>query len=196
MATLQYKSSLSRYRRYLQTMQNQPLLRASLYLILSLVLMIILIAAALKPTLVTIAGLIGQIKEKQALEQKLDAKINTLKEAQQQLALASSRLIYLDEAIPQSAAISTWSDSMQRMASESGVAITNITLVNIPVAHVAQATPLGFQLTATGGYDQLYHLMQSLQNLRRLIKITKLNLANSTTEGLLLNVTGELTASP
>lgn len=196
MATLQYKSSLSRYRRYLQTMQHQPLLRASLYLILSLILMIVLITAALKPTLTTIASLTGQIKEKRALEKKLDAKINTLKEAQQQLAAASDRLIYLDQAIPQSAALSVWNDSLQRVASESGVAITSISFTNVPVAHVGTVTPLVFQFTATGDYTQVYHFLESLQNLRRLIKIDNAGLTNSATGSLQLNINGEITASP
>jgi tetratricopeptide (TPR) repeat protein len=88
MATLQYKNSLSRYRKYLQTVQNQPLLKASLFLILSLVLVIILIATALQPTLTTIADLIGQISKQKTLEQKMDAKISALQEAQKQFVAA------------------------------------------------------------------------------------------------------------
>ena len=58
MATLDYRSSLLHYRRYLSVVQKRPILRASLFLILSLILLIILVATALRPTLVTIAGLL------------------------------------------------------------------------------------------------------------------------------------------
>lgn len=196
MATLQYKSSLSRYRRYLLTLQNQPLLKASLYLILSLILVIILIVSALRPTLITIADLVGQTNQDRALEQKLDAKINTLKEAQKQLEDASSRLVYLDEAIPPTAALSVWSNSMQALASESGVVVTGISLNKIPVANVGQASSLPFQLTAGGSYDSLFHFLQSLQNLRRLIKLDKIGIAHSVNQDLQLSITGALTASP
>lgn len=198
MATVQYKSSLGRYRRYLQSMQNQPLLKASLFLTLSLVLIIVLVLSALRPTLTTIATLTGQIQQQRKLEQQLDAKINTLKEAQQQLSRISIQIAYLNDAIPTSAQISVWSNSLSRVASESGATVTDITIDNIPVAQVSQAKPLAFKVTASGQYGQIYQFLQSLQSLRRLIKLDKLDVSrqNPSDNNISLTINGNLTVSP
>ncbi len=198
MATLQYKSSLGRYRRYLQSIQNQPLLKASLFLILSLSLVIGLIAMALRPTLSTIAGLIGQIQQERQLEKQLDAKINTLKDAQIQLTLASARLTYLNDAIPTSAHAAVWADSLSRVASESGVQVDSVVVTGLPVARVSESMQIPFKIAATGGYPQLYQFLQVLQNLRRLIKIDTVDIARPNTEvsTVLLNISGSLTVSP
>ena len=55
---LQYKNSLARYRKYLQVVQSQPLFVASLWVILSLLLVILLVVMAIRPTLVTSGGLV------------------------------------------------------------------------------------------------------------------------------------------
>jgi Tfp pilus assembly protein PilO len=198
MATLQYKNSLSRYRKYLQTVQNQPLLKASLFLILSIVLVIILIATALQPTLTTIADLIGQISKQKTLEQKMDAKISALQEAQKQLAAISSKIVYLDEAIPTSSTLSVWSQSLSRVASESGVTITNINLANVPTAKAESSISLPFQITGNGQYGQLYRFLQSLQSLRRLIKLDKVDILRSGTDSNVINIiiVGSISESP
>lgn len=198
MATLQYKSSLGRYRRYLQTVQNQPLLKASLFLVLSLIFIIGLVLLALKPTLSTIAGLVGQIKQQRALEKQMDVKINTLQEAQSQLALASAKLTYLNDAIPTSANASVWVNSLTRVASESGVVVTAVSVTGLPVARVSESMKLPFKLTAAGSYAGLYQFLQVLQNLRRLIKIDTVEVSRQATveNAILLNISGSLMVSP
>jgi len=198
MATLQYKSSLGRYRRYLQTVQAQPLLKASLFLILSLLLIIILVLAALRPTLITIASLLGQINSQQQLAAQLDHKIATIREAQQQLAAVSSRLVYLDAAIPTQADISLWTNSVQKVASESGVAANNISLSDLPVGRVSQPNLLAFKLNVVGPYDRVYQFLQFLESLRRLVKLDKIAVTRDSKDGtqMTFDISGALEAAP
>ncbi len=180
MATLDYKSSLVRYRRYLQSVQEQPLFKASLFLVLSLLLIIVLVVAALKPTLVTIASLGGEIKQQREVEEKLDKKISALIAGQRLLSENAQRLVLLDAALPVEAQYGEWGKRMESLASQSGVKVT-----------VILEDEKKFTITAEGPYAQLRLFLGGVENLRRLMTIEnmqitqKSSILNMTIRGLL-----------
>ncbi|KKR91977.1 MAG: hypothetical protein UU42_C0006G0016 [Candidatus Woesebacteria bacterium GW2011_GWA1_41_13b] len=169
MAPLDYKTSLARYRRYLATVQEQPLLRASLYLVLSLLLIIILILAALRPTLITIASLSGDIKQQGEIEKKLDAKITQVSQAQQILSANETKLLVLNQALPIGEEFSIWGKRMEELAQESGVTLTGVALENYQ----------DFALTVQGNYIQLKSFLNRVESLRRLMKIESVQIVSS-----------------
>jgi len=189
MAVLEYKNSLTRYRRYLQSVQSQPLLKASLYLVLSLTLIIILVAAALRPTLITISSLLGQIDQQRQLEARLVHKINLVKLAQQELARVDEKLFLLDEALPETAQVNAWTTALENIASQSGLAISVVRVSNIPSAQPVPVGALDFQIEATGQYFQIYDFVEILQNHRRLILPQSIGVSRTTTDGNQLNLT-------
>ena len=180
MAALDYKNSLVRYRRYLQSAQEQPMFKASLFLVLSLLLIIVLVVVALKPTLVTIASLWGEIKQQREVEKKLDKKISALIVGQQLLLENEERLALLDEALPAAAQYGKWGKRMESLASQSGVKIT-----------VILEDEKKFTITAEGPYAQLRLFLGRVENLRRLMTIEnmqitqKSSILNMTIRGLL-----------
>ncbi|KKU94798.1 MAG: hypothetical protein UY27_C0031G0004 [Candidatus Gottesmanbacteria bacterium GW2011_GWA1_48_13] len=180
MAALDYKSSLVRYHRYLQSVQKQPMFKASLFLVLSLLLIIVLVVVALKPTLVTIASLWGEIKQQREVEKKLDKKISALIVGQQLLLENEERLALLDEALPAAAQYGKWGKRMESLASQSGVKIT-----------VILEDEKKFTITAEGPYAQLRLFLGRVENLRRLMTIEnmqitqKSSILNMTIRGLL-----------
>lgn len=178
MAPLDYKSSLARYRRYLQAANSKPLWKASLYVILSLILIIVLVVLALRPTLITIAGLLGKIKEQNSIEQQLDRKIQMVTQANQELVRASSKLIFLDEALPTQADVAAWKSSLDNVASQAGISIEAIQIGDIPVdTESTTSAQVSFSISASGQYAELRQFLQMLQNLRRLITIENVTLA-------------------
>ncbi len=183
MAPLVYKSSLAQYSRYLQAVNSRPLWKASLYLILSLVLMIVLLVVALRPTLVTIAGLLGQIHQEEELEKKLDAKIQAVTQANQNLLQISSRIALLDEALPTKAEVAAWTNAVERVGGENQINVPSIELSSVPISTASTTSAsYDFTLTAEGSYDGLYKFIQTLQNLRRLIAINDATFNASTGE--------------
>jgi Tfp pilus assembly protein PilO len=194
MAPLAYKSSLARYSRYLEVVNSRPLWKATLYLILSLSLLIVLLLAALKPTLITIAGLIGQIQKEQEIERQLDAKIQSVTKANQALLEISNRIAILDEALPTKAQIAAWTDSVDRVGNESGIFIPSVVFDGVPiVTDSTTSASYKFVITAEGTYENLYKFIQTLQNLRRLITVTSVAISNQSTNATLqLVLTGTL----
>lgn len=180
MAQLDYKSSLTQYRRYLAAMRDQPVLRQSLWLVLSLGLTVILLVAALKPTLVTIAGLVGDIKQQGGIEEKLDKKISAVTAAQNEYTQNQSRLQVLDEALPVGKKYAVWAERMESLAAATGTQIAGLTLVE----------GKDFSISVTGEFTNLRQFLSTLENLRRLTNIENVQLNKES--GLTLIVNGTL----
>ncbi|MDO8487724.1 MAG: type 4a pilus biogenesis protein PilO [bacterium] len=194
---IDYKSSLSRYRTYLNSLQQQPLWQASLIIVFSLGLLIILLSFVLRPTLITISTLLGQIEVERQVEQRLDAKITSLQQATQLLNSIESRLVYLDESLPTSAKLSLWAQAVEALATGSGVFLTDITMANIPLTQLATSaavlsnpTNIDFSISSTASYSQLADFVQALENLPRLAILNSVQLGRQNTGELTMQVKG------
>ncbi len=190
---LDYKSSLARYRRYLQVMREQPLIQAGVWTALSLGLVIAVIVLALKPTLMAIAGLLGQIKEDSTIVTKLDDKIVKMQKASSELQALLPREAVLDEALPSQTNWDSWTAKMFSIASQSGVQVMQLSVgpavisgTTIPPRKINNGVipttdkvtlpegvqGLNFTITAEGGYDQLKQMVSSIEENRRLNILT------------------------
>ncbi len=196
---LDYKSSLARYRRYLQTVQQQPMWQASLYVILSLGLVIILIFSALRPTLITIAGLLGQIKQESEVETKMDKKIALIQEARQAYSQVEERLNLLDEAVPTKLAWSGFVKRVDRYASESGVQLRSISVGPVAGEQVkiitgSNLSGMDFNAIVVGDYLAIKEFVSRLMNSRRMLVIEKVAISREAESGLTAGVTGKVAA--
>ena len=183
---LDYKSSLSRYRKYLQLVQTQPMWTASLWVILSLILMIVLLVLALRPTLITISSLIGQIEKQREVAYKMDEKILEVRQAIEKLELARSQLWLLDEALPTEAKWSDLAQNLESMATDSGLQLTVVVVERVPLgpnepkstsgSQTKSSMPPGalavrFNLSGKGEYTQIREMVAKLEKMRRLIML-------------------------
>lgn len=204
---LDYKSSLSRYRRYLQLVQSRPLWTASLWVILSLILLIALLILALRPTLVTISGLVGQIKQQGEISQKLEEKMMTVQKALEELDAISPKMPLLDEVLPKESEWNILAARLEKIATESGLQVTSIVIDKIPIA-LNEPVPTGgprlvksempkeilalkFIISASGEYTQMRKMVLDLENLRRVIVLSSV-LIDTNKEGVLVvTINGE-----
>lgn len=196
---LDYKSSLNRYRKYLTAASQQPLWRAGFVLVLSLVLLIILLLLVLRPTLITISSLLGQINSQREIEQKLDTKIASVQQAQTLLNSLQPKLVYLDHSLPTTADLGIWATAVETIASGSGVAITNFSLADIPLSHIATAaaqlstlTKIDFTISVRGDYSQLAGFVDTLEKLPRLAVLTSVQFSRQNDGGLNLVAQGDI----
>jgi len=179
---LSYKSSLSRYRRYLQMVQSRPLLATSLWVILSLVLLIVLLVLALRPTLITIADLMSKINQQKAVSQQLEDKMVTVRLASENLDKIGEQLYLLDLGSPKESYWSELSSILVGMATQSGTELDNIVVNRIPlstnesigtkqdpveISMPKGLIPVRFNLTAYGEYEKLEKLVELVEKMRR-----------------------------
>jgi len=205
---LDYKSSLSRYRRYLQSVHSQPLWAASMWVVLSLILLIILMVLALRPTLVTISTLLGQIQQQKEISQKLEDKTLSVTTALKTLDSVKEKLPLLDEALPDDA---NWEDlvsEVESIATGGGIVIKSITVDKIPKALVVQTDPakqptekplmpegvigVKFELKGSGTYEQIRNTVSAIEKMSRLVIFKEVIISLNKEGGLELTITAEV----
>ncbi len=187
---MDYRGGIGRYKQYLAAVQEKPLVRASLFLIFSLVLLIVLLVLALKPTLVTIAGLVGEIDQKRVIEQRLDEKIASLAAAQRAYQEISAKLPLLDEAVPVKARVGKWVDSVEALAAANGLEATGVSLAGVPMGGKTGdgggLVEINFTVGATGEYGQIRQFVEQMEKLRRIVKLETVTVTqNDQAEGKL-----------
>lgn len=191
MPPLSYKNSLSQYRRYLAALRERPLLAASLFLVLSLILIIILLVVALRPTLVTIAGLLGEIEQLRQTDTQLDEKVTHLTAAGSLYTQLQPRLEILNQALPTSAQVGAWTQTLPPLASASGVTLVQVSLTEVGISPAPEGE-MSFSLTASGDYFQLVEWLKALENLRRLTLVKTARFSPGEDGRLQLAVTGTI----
>lgn len=201
---LDYKSSLSRYRRYLQLMQTQPLWSTSMWVIMSLILMIVLTWLALRPTLITISGLFGQINQQKELSERLDAKILAVRNALQELDSISPDLPLLQEMLPITPRWEMLTEEIYQAATNSGIGVSSITVEKIPTALVEKKpdknsvslvptgiVPIAFSVSAYGDYQQLVDFVSRIEKSKRMLLFSNTEINIDKTGRQNLNISGE-----
>ncbi len=203
---LDYKSSLARYRRYLQVAQDRPLFRASLFVVFSLILLVAMLVLALRPTMVTIAGLLGQIQQQKEVSKKLNDKIILVQEARANIERIRPQLVFLDQALPTTPEWSGWMQDLQQMASESGLTVTagnvgGVQIAGTPPSSVTAIkeekttlpngiSGISFTISLTGQYQQLRSFLSAVEGKRRLAVLTDTKLSRDASGVLSLTVSG------
>lgn len=195
---LSYKSSLSRYRRYLQMVQSRPLLATSLWVIMTLVLLIVLVVLALRPTLITIADLLSKINQQKEVSAQLDQKILQVQEATSNLEQARDKLYLLDLGLPKEALWNELSSNLVGMATVSGTTLQNIVVKKIPLSPSEQLgtkqdpievlmpkgiIPIRFTVVANGNFEQIQELVQLVERMNRVSIVNMVQITSGKEEG-------------
>lgn len=124
---------------------RKPTAVVTIELILTIGLVIILAIAIIKPTLSTMSQLSKEIKEKKQLSQKLEKKAAALASAQSVYFASQSKLQLLNQAIPNQDTLITDLKTLEKMAGENAVVITNMGVKALPevASRGAQIAPSG-----------------------------------------------------
>lgn len=209
---LDYKSSLGRYRRYLQMVQSQPLWSASLWVILSLILLIVLLVLALRPTLITIADLVGKINQQKIVTAQLEERIVAVQNAISSMENQRDRISLLDEALPLDMKWSELAATLEAVAVESGISVENIVIGKIALTPTEIANnksekleisslpvgviPVRFSITALGDFQSFRTLVERLEKKRRVMILTAVQISTDKTGALTIAIQGETSYLP
>lgn len=172
--------------------RQQPLLQASLYVILSLVLVIVLLVSALRPTLITIAGLLGQIDQNKTIEKRLDEKIFVLQQAAEVLQRVEPRLGILEEAVPSGVMWGKFTSDVGLMATENGITLRSIALNPASEGVERNLARWSFTISGDGNYASAKKFVNSLENMRRTVVVSTLDIIGTKDGQVTLNLAGEL----
>lgn len=166
---------------------KKPVARVSFELFISVIAVIFFAIFAIRPTLQTMADLVKEIQDKEELVKQLDSKLASLNTAQEQYGQYSDRFYLLDEALPKRPSLLNALKIIEKIASENGLIIQDITVSNLPDEKVtaqagsAQRDFVSFNLTLAGEYLNLRQLVESLIQSQRVFIVEQVNfgLSNS-----------------
>jgi len=193
-----WKTEFYRYRRYFMNIRSfygQKKVRVYTEIVLSFLTTAFFLFFAVKPTLITITGLVKEIKDKRMVAQKLEEKINNLNIAQREYFAIQEDLYLVDQALPKDSQISTLVKQLEVLTiknnvSLEGIQYSSVMLVGGPKRE--ETEKIEFKLSVKGSYQDLRNFLLSLNKLRRILIINAFGFRRGKTEeSLFLSVDGE-----
>lgn len=170
----------SRYYRSLEPLLGKTAVKAYTTVILSFLTMSFFGYFAIKPTLSTIASLNKQISDAKFVDQELQDKINALSLAQTEYQKIQPDLPLVYNSLPKIPDFPFFIKSLEKIATDSGVQITNLNFKEIDLSNNTQATqssvliPIDFSLNLQGDYPQIDNFLSKITGLARLVVIDKM----------------------
>ncbi len=173
------------YKKYLELMPDFKQEKTQKYtsIILTLIASILLGIFALSPTLTTITSLQKQLEDDKFVEQKLSEKINNLSILQQAYAKLEKDLPIVFSAIPEKSEIPLLAASIQGLANESNVKLSNFQTLPTEVSKKAvlakKFAAYDFNLTVKGDYQNMLTFLEKLVNLQRVTTVGNITIAKT-----------------
>lgn len=148
---------------------------------------------ALRPTLVTIASLTKEIRSKRETEQKLQTKINDLRQAQINYAQVASSVYLVNQALPTNSSLPEIIYQIEGLAQKNNLTLNSLTFMPVDIINknpkqksvsktFSPASEIGFDLTIKGNYENIKAFLDSLEKLRRIIIVDSFRLNQTKVE--------------
>lgn len=154
--------------------------------------------AAIRPTLLTIAKLVKEIREQTETSQKLQTKINAIVAAQEEFAKNADSFPLLDQALPEKTEFNNLVFFLEDAASSSGSQLSSFSFTKInEIITTEQIQPkveaLSFSVGINGKYENLDSFLKKLESSRRIISIDEATYGQSSDvqTGLSLQISGK-----
>lgn len=148
---------------------------------------------AIRPTLVTISGLIKEINDKKELVAQMDQKINALAKAQTNYAQIEDDLFLIDESLPHDPQLSVLIKQLESLARLSSVTLESVRFEKTNLqgeSEKEEVQEIKFNFALSGDYPNLKQFLNSLDTLRRVVQVESFGFSSKTKEeALLLSLT-------
>lgn len=177
------KDEFHRYNRYFVSLkefsQKKPV-RSFTNLTLSMLTIAFFAFFAIKPTVVIIASLTKEIKDKQEIRTKIKSKITSLVQAQETYSLNQDRFYLLDQSLPDIPDFPSLIFPLEKEATLNNIQIRSFSITVIDIIpkgktkdKASVTSSFDFNISATGDYQNLKAFLVKLKTLRRLLTIER-----------------------
>jgi len=191
----------NRYYRRIVGAYQQPVLSASIEIILSVFAIALMVGLAIRPTLTIVASLQKKIEDQKLVEQKLTAKINSLNQAQKSLGDNANKLFLYERAVPDKYELDQTAKRLELLAQETGCQIESIGFGEVALLgnldnkdlRLGEVWTTPISMSLQGTLSQLSDFMVRAEKMDRLllienVAIQKPELRKKTTSGLNLTI--------
>ena len=155
---------------------QQPVARVSTAIILTVFAIVFFAAAAIRPTLSTIAQLIKKIEDQKQVKAQLDQKVAALSTAQQEYNLVESNIPLINQAVPANQDVKNLLTQVEAIASSLNLSLNSIQVNTISVLDPNNSTSnnlesLNFSVSLVADYNQLQSFTNRISNMSRIVTI-------------------------
>lgn len=192
---LNWQTEYHRYRRYfinIGRFYQQKKARVYTELVLSVFVTAFFLFFAIKPTVVTITGLIKEIKDRRAVAEKLEEKIKALSLAQGEYRTIQSDLYLVDQALPKDSRLPTLVKQIEALALKTGTNIEIIQYSSVGLRgkfNPGKQEAAKFTMNLAGEYQNLKNFLLSLGSLRRVVTLESFGFKDGRKEAQELTLT-------
>lgn len=192
---------VNKYQKYLRAVESQPLWKASLFVILSLILFLFMILSALRPTFITIAGLWNKISADKMLIDQADKKIRLIQQGNQQIQSIQEKLLPLEIAVPKNPSFAAWANYLQNLTDLSLVKLVSVSVnTTNPITQSQSlfkpATEIAFTVIISGKTSDAVSFLHKIQKLPRLTLIEEARLSTIKDNQIEMSLKGRLVYLP
>ena len=193
------------YQRYLLNIsalyKQRPDLKAYLELLLSIGAIAMFIVFAIKPTLITIADLLTKINSEQQTSTALDTKLKNLGTALTIFTEQKPNIDVLNTSVPTGPDVASYIRQIEGVVKKNSGSVTTISVDQVNLiapstiasasADTSSPKTINISLSVSGTYQNLFGLLQDLENLRRPETLNKLdfNIVQTSDNSKTLNLT-------
>lgn len=151
---------------------------------LSLLLLVIFFAFAIRPTLNTVLELNKKKNEAVKANQRLDEKIQSISLAQANLQEVEPKLNLVDAAVPQKKLVLDFLNQAQLLAGQYNLSLEDLDHGGgeSSESSTSNIQPLTFNLTGSGGYGDIKGFVERLESHPRLAQINSVSLTRAETQ--------------
>lgn len=171
------------YQKYLRELYEKKQTRVYSGIILTLTTISFFALFALRPTILTITGLVAEIGQKEETIRRLDVKIRQLSQAQAAYAQLAPRLYLIDEALPTDTNLYSLMNNLEMAAARNEVSFLTLSFGEIGLDEKKEELEeVNFEVSLKGQFGHLKDFLEKIFLLRRIIQSSQLSLAKPTIE--------------
>lgn len=189
-----YREQYAHYRRYFKSLADtyykKPEVRTSIELLLTLLAVSFFAVFAIRPTVLTIAQLIADVRAQTQIKKQLDEKIQNIRKAQEVSAREQTRLTYLDQALPAGPQPDRLVGQIEGLAGAHELVLESLNIGKLPLYETKDnpTEPRGkfssFEVSflVAGSYTNTLAFLKEVEDLRRIVNITSVSYGPSSKE--------------
>lgn len=171
----------------LNKLYQKPIARVSTALLLTLFTIIFFAAAAIRPTLATIAELIKKIDDQEKVKTKLDQKAAALATAQIEYSLVQNDVFLIELAIPSSHSLDLLLKQIESTASIIQIPINSIQADSVSLKtkkapRSNELIPIPLSINIVASYEQLSSFLDLISNMSRIVTVETITFSQNETQ--------------
>lgn len=158
--------------------KKRPDLKVYLEMLLSIITVVVLIVFAIKPTVITIAGLFTKISALTQTSKELDTKIRNLEVAQSIYNANQQNITLLTEAVPDTPNVGPFALQVRGAINKESLSTINIFVDKVNLGQATDSGKLKVTTSVSGNFASILSYIKDLEFLRRPTFIEKLDLVS------------------